>query len=171
MSQQSPGSQAPPPPPPPPGAPAASSQLRPLTTGEQVVLAAYQEAMKGAVEATNRAAEVLTTVAIAAITAYGALVTLIQPKAAPAPVLAGLPFVIFAAAVVVAVWSRLIGVPITTESNLDNIQKTLGDKVARKRRLAIFALIIVAAGIVFSGFLITSIYPAGTTAPPAPSPD
>src|SRR5207244_3823748 len=94
-------------------------------------------------EAANKAAEFVATVGIAAITGFAALIGLVQPKTAAAPVVVAIPFLLFSAAIALAVASRMVAVRVSTESNLDNIKQTLTRSIALKRGLAIGALIVV----------------------------
>jgi hypothetical protein len=126
--------------------------------------------MKGAYEAANKAAEFIATVGIAAITGFGALIGLVQPRSAAAPVVVGLPFLFFAASIALAVASRLVAVPVSTESDLANIKQMLIHSIALKRSLAIGALIVVLGAVVFSGFLIAATYPQPGGAAPSPKP-
>src|SRR6266508_2261604 len=146
-----------------------SQSLRPLSQGEQALLAAYQEAMKGALDAANTAAEFLATVAAAAITGYAALIGLVQPQNVAAPVVVGLPFVFFAIALVLAVVSRLVSVPITIENDLSKIEGLLTGRISSKRRIAVATLVVMLAGIVFSGYLIATTYPRPAAPSPSPS--
>ena len=151
---------------PPPGSPPV---LVPLSAGENALLGAYQEAMKGAFDAANRAAEFIATVGVAAVTGFGALIGLVQPKTSAAPLVVALPFLFFAVAMAFAVVSRLVAVPITVENDLTNIVRTLKDRIKWKRGLAIAALGVVLVGVVFAGVLIATTYPQPGGAAHSPS--
>jgi hypothetical protein len=134
------------------------------------VLVAYQEAMKGAFDAANSAAEFTATVAAAAITAYGALIGLVQPQSTAAPVHVAWPFVPFGAALVAAVTSRLISVPIKIENDLNNITSSLKSHIWWKRFIAILAAVAVFAGVVVAGWIVASTYPVAAVSTPSPTP-
>lgn len=82
----------------------------PPTFREQAVLDAYKEAIKGALDSADAAAEAIATASFSIATAYGALLGLVRPKDASVAVPLVTPIFIFAAVAVLALIARSLGV-------------------------------------------------------------
>jgi hypothetical protein len=143
--------------------------IRPPTYQETVLLAAYTEAVKAALEAANKSAELIATAAFSIATAYGALVGLVAPKQSQAPIIVGLPFAALAAAVIAGLVGRMMALSLNVANDVDAIRRALEGAITRKRWAAGIALGAVAIGLVMAGYVVVTTY-GGATAPASTSP-
>ena len=86
------------------------SELRPPTLAENLAIEGYKTAITTALASVNGVCDKIVTAAFSVATAFGAVVALVAPKESPAPLLMALPFLLFAAAVALALYAQSIAV-------------------------------------------------------------
>jgi hypothetical protein len=129
------------------------------TFREQAVLDAYKEAIKGALESADAAAEAVATASFSIATAYGALLGLVKPKDAAVAVPLVTPILIFALAAVVALVSRSLGVKTSlTPNTVDGVSSDISNTVWAKRIGTWLALFALAAALIVAGLLVQAAY-------------
>lgn len=118
---------------PPEAMPSPDDEPRLPTFREQAVMDSYKEAIKGALESADSAAEAVTTGSFSVATAYAALLGLVTAETDVAPVPAILPIFLFAGAALAALIARSLGVrtglhPNTVEGVSNDISRTIWAK-------------------------------------------
>lgn len=131
----------------------------PPTFREQAVLDAYKEAIKGALESADAAAQAIATASFSIATAYGALLGLVKPKDAAVAVPLVTPILIFAAAALLALIARSLGVRTALQPNtVAGVANDIGRTVWAKRIVGWVALAALAAALIVAGLLVEAAY-------------
>lgn len=138
--------------------PPASITLRAATLHEQVVLDAYREAIKGMLASADSAAEKVLTGAFSLATAYGALVALVKPETSAAPVVVGVPFLLFGLAALAGMWALSAGVAIESTDDVDAVRTAVATVNDTKRFRTAASVVVLAAAVVISGGVIVISY-------------
>jgi hypothetical protein len=145
--------------------------IEPPTYAEQAVMGAYTEAMKGSITAADNAAAAVTTAGFSLATAYGALIGIVQPKAAAGPVALAWPFLGFAVAALLGLAARFFGTSFELKDSLPQIVTHLKDVVRWKQILGGIGATILVVTLVLAGILVSAAYGNSVPAPsPIPSP-
>jgi hypothetical protein len=128
------------------------------TIGQSVALEDYKEALKAALPAADAVGDKLVTAAVSVATAYGAVIALVSPKESAGFVKLAVPFVGFALALGLGLWSQTFGVNLEPNDKLEDAERRIKKLIVCKRRtnrLALFALMV---GIIVAGVIIANVY-------------
>lgn len=139
----------------------AEGALSAPSIGQTAVLAAYTEAIKGALTAADSAAAAVGAAAFSLATAYGALVGLVAAKPAPPSFVLVLPFIGFAASAVVSTWAKFFGAEIDSENGIAEIQHILRRNIRWKRTLGSIGLATIVVSMIGTGILVTVVWGPG----------
>jgi hypothetical protein len=133
-------------------------KLRAATLEEQVAIDNYKEASKASLAAATSYSDKLSTAGFSFATAYGAVIALVAPDDKPEPIVAVLPFVFFAAAVVLALLAQGKGIEADTPAEVSRLQSAVTSAIESKRHWSWAALGSLAIGIVVAGAIINAHY-------------
>jgi hypothetical protein len=132
--------------------------LEPPTFGQVVYIDSYQEGIKAALASADSACEKILTAAISLTTVYGAVIALVAPKEKAADIWVTLPFVGFAAAVVICMWAQSKGIEFAQDDKVSTVKEKITGIINSKRGLARLAVVVLAASLVGAGVIVNKEY-------------
>lgn len=122
-------------------------------------MAAYTEAIKGAITAADNAAAAVTTASFSLATAYGALVGLVKPSSTtPGTIQLAIPFIGFAIAAILGTVARLVGTGIKNENAIAEIRSMIRTAVWWKRGLAGVGIVVTIVALIAAGWIVVNSY-------------
>ena len=138
------------------------SELRPPTLAENLAIEGYKTAITTALASVNGVCDKIVTAAFSVATAFGAVVALVAPKESPAPLLMALPFLLFAAAVALALYAQSIAVAPIARNTVEDAESSVKTAVDDKQWLARAAIILLVAGMASAAWVIYKTYRPST---------
>ncbi|WP_159064224.1 hypothetical protein [Streptomyces canus] len=130
----------------------------PLTYGEQITVASYEEGVKAALASTDSACEKILTAAISLTTVYGAVIALVVPKDQTTDWKAVPPFAGFALAVVLCMWAQTQGIKFAPDDGTDTLKSHITGIIDKKRKKAVGAVIVLAISLIGAGVVVSLLY-------------
>jgi hypothetical protein len=131
-----------------------------------VSIDAYTAAATGALAAADGVGDKIATAGFSIATAYAAVIALVAPKDARSPIFVVLPFVLLAAAVVLALVAQSVPVSLDPTNDTQVIADRISSTISTKRQWLFGGIVALVAGLIVGGVAVYETYGPGADSKP-----